>query len=50
MRSLIIYGTKKGTTETCVKKLKEYMKDDVDIINIKDNKSICKEFWWIVIQ
>lgn len=40
MRTLIIYGTKKGTTETCANKLKEYMIGDVDIINIKDNKSI----------
>lgn len=40
MRTLIIYGTKKGTTETCANKLKGYMTGDVDMINIKDNKGI----------
>lgn len=40
MRSLIIYGTKKGTTEACAKKLKGYMKGEVEVINIKDIKDI----------
>lgn len=49
MKALIIYGTKKGTTETCVNKLKTYMKCDTDIINIDDNKEVSLEKYDTVI-
>ena len=31
---------KKGTIETCADKVKWYIKNDVNIINIKENKNI----------
>lgn len=40
MRSLILFGSKYGTAEECAKKLKEKLKGDVDLINIKNSKEI----------
>lgn len=40
MSTLIVYGSKKGTTETCANKLKAYIKGNIDIINVNDVKDI----------
>ncbi|MEG0296402.1 MAG: flavodoxin domain-containing protein [Clostridium sp.] len=40
MKSLVLYGSKHGTTEECAKKLKGYLDGEVDLINVEDNKEI----------
>lgn len=40
MKSLILFGSKYGTTEDSANKLKDYLKGDVEIINIKQAKNI----------
>ena len=40
MRSLILYGSKYGTTEECSKKLKDYLDGEVDLINVEENRDI----------
>lgn len=40
MNTLVLYGTKYDTTEECAKKLKTYLNGEVDLINVKNSKSI----------
>ena len=40
MRSLILFGSKYGTTETCANKLKGYMGGEVDVLNINNSTNI----------
>lgn len=40
MKTLIVYGTKYGTAEKCVKELAKNLTGQVDVINLKDNKDI----------
>ncbi len=40
MRSLILFGSKYGTSETCAKKLKGYMHGEVDLVNVKNSADI----------
>lgn len=40
MKSLILFGSKYGTTESCANKLKDYLKGQVEIIDIKKSNHI----------
>lgn len=40
MKSLVLYGSKYGTTEECAKKITQYLEGEVHLINIKENKDI----------
>lgn len=40
MKTLIVFSTKYGTTEKCVNLLKEKIKGDVDLFNLKTKKDI----------
>ncbi|MEG0672276.1 flavodoxin domain-containing protein [Clostridium sp.] len=40
MKSLVLYGSKYGTTEECAKKLKDHLHGEVDLINVEENKDI----------
>lgn len=40
MRSLIVYGSKKGSTEYCANKLRSYINGNVDVVNINIIKDI----------
>lgn len=40
MKSLILFGSKYGTAETCTKKLKGCIQGEVDIVNVKNSADI----------
>lgn len=40
MRSLIVYGSKKGSTEYCANRLRSYINGNVDVVNINIIKDI----------
>ncbi|MEG0857510.1 MAG: flavodoxin domain-containing protein [Terrisporobacter sp.] len=43
MKSLIVFGSRYGTTEICANKLKEYLNGEVEIVNIDKNDNIILE-------
>ncbi|MGL5086612.1 MAG: flavodoxin domain-containing protein, partial [Clostridium sp.] len=40
MKSLILFGSKYGTTEASANKLKGYLQGEIDVINIKNKQDI----------
>lgn len=40
MKSLILFGSKYGTTETCANKLKGYMNGEVEVLNINKASNV----------
>lgn len=39
MKTLIVYATKYGSTKTCAEKIKNQLKNDVDLVDIKKQKN-----------
>lgn len=40
MKSIILFGSKHGTTQVCVEKLKGFLKEEVDIVNLEKDEDV----------